>query len=412
MSHLGILVRRLGLLAGLASTHLSCAKKEAALPPCQEMSYSEQQFTAAFNSAAEKLEKNGYEVRSNLWEDQERFTRLVGAMTDSLGCTLNSSTYQALRQETACKEVKVVPPYKTSIRYCGPGAVSGTDFCLPYIHPGDCLNKVCYAHDLCYDDLLSQSEEGRICAWSEETTGCDIDFLIGFVGCSLEEKCGFGCYLIAAIAQGLITAEEAYTYGSGCLIDERGSCCDGSVSSSPDGGTGLDCFTQYCEEPYCVFSDPFDELAFNTCRWRVAPGDPVPAIEEGALQLANGAAVTSNLEPRACSMIQLKYRSRVEVNGYYFFNLGEVHITYSPSAFPNQLAAACTSGTPKLLEGVDATQWHTLRLETDENATQIYVNDTLKKTLPCGQQTLGNIFILGASDSSAFSVDFVEKKCQ
>ncbi len=235
MSHLGTLVRHLSLLAGFASTDLACAKKETPLPPCQEMNYSEQQLTAAFNSAAEKLKSDGYEVRSNLWEDEGRFTRLVDGMTNTLGCSLDSPAYQALRQESSCNKVKVSPPYNTSIRYCGPGAVSGTDFCWR-LHPGDCMNTICYTHDLCYDNLLSASEESGICAWSEETAGCDDNFFTGFVSCGGEEKCGFGCHLIAAIATGLIAAENAYNRGSGCLIYENSSCC-----ADPDGGTNTSC---------------------------------------------------------------------------------------------------------------------------------------------------------------------------
>lgn len=227
-------------------------------PPCQEMNYSEQQFTAAFNVAAEKLRKEGYEVRSGLWEDEERFTRLVEAMTDSLGCSLNSASYQALRTEASCTQVKVSPPYNTSIRYCGPGAVLGTGFC-ERAHPGDCLNTVCYNHDLCYDEMLAKVGADGICGWSEETAGCDYTFFAGLADCIADLKCGFSCFLIGMIASGLVDTEEEHNQDDdGCQIYETDSGnspekivftspnFDGILTINPDGKQLRQIFNQPC----------------------------------------------------------------------------------------------------------------------------------------------------------------------
>lgn len=380
---------------------------------CEQAVYSEQDLNKAFTQAKEKLIQEGYGVRSLIWNDEEKFTRLTDYMVTELGCTPQSR--HALRETEPCEKAGL-ETYLSSAYYCGPGAVMATGICCPRGHAG-CLNEVCYYHDRCYDELLQSFPGGELCLWSKQTRSCDDDFFTGYQQCLDKSDCGFWCQFFNTMAINLTAIEAVYDVaGPGCFWKGEYAWCE-EPDDSPDGGSGndfdggtTDCFTQYCDETSCVFSEPFYGQQLNLCRWRVDRENPL--VQDGALQLSNNSGVVSDLPPRSCSRIEIEYRSRIDLQGFYFLNLGQVEIVYSSEAFPNQLAVACSSGNLKVLEGVDATQWQTIRLEVDAESSKVYVNDVLKRTVSCGQQTLGNVFFMGPFNSAVWSVDYVKKKCE
>lgn len=177
---------------------------------CEETPFSIPRIRRSFGPAQERLEQEGYEVRSGFWNDKTQFSRLLNYMADDLGCSLSGRRYGG----KSCTEIDL-SSYHSSALYCGPGAVQ-CDY--SELNPGNCFNRVCYEHDQCYDDLLK--ETSQICLWSGQTTRCDDNFLEGYDRCAKDDECGFYCQLITAIAVGMEGIEQIYDgAGPGCLWD-------------------------------------------------------------------------------------------------------------------------------------------------------------------------------------------------
>ncbi|GEM_PF-3515174 len=173
---------------------------------CEETSYSQEQFTAAFNTAVATLAVEGYEVVPLTWEDANGFSRLVQHMIEALGC----ASQDMAGQETAgassrrngsgmCRTVFDLSQYRSAVMYCGPGARLGND-CPPYYRfPGDCLNRLCYQHDRCYEGIIQA--QGPVCLWSNETSSCDNPFHVAALACGSDTvREGFWRLMIETIA--------------------------------------------------------------------------------------------------------------------------------------------------------------------------------------------------------------------
>ncbi len=171
---------------------------------------SENKFDRAFNQAQEQLEQQGIEVRGGLWNRERDYTSLFREMRRDLG---DLEAAVARRNGSGSCDEAGLSNYRASTFYCGPGAVRGN---CDRVNPGDCLNRICYAHDGCYDDLLD--EENQLCLWSDQTKDCDETFFREHGRCTENDDCGFYCQLIGAIALNLSAIEHAYdSIGPGCL---------------------------------------------------------------------------------------------------------------------------------------------------------------------------------------------------
>ncbi len=387
-----------------------CGGTKKELPVCEQTAYTEEQFQDAFETAAKRMNKEGYEVRSSLWEDEQRLTLLTKYMVNALECFPVSSIQQALREtSSSCENVSLFPEYKSSASYCGQGAVADHK-CRQYGSPGNCLNEICYAHDLCYDKLLQSSADGTLCLWSEQTPSCDADFFAGFTSCLNKDECTFWCRVITAVAAGLTLAELKYDVSPGCLWDgiSNGSCCD-----HPDGGVAMDCFTRYCEETSCAFYDPFDEPSLNTCRWKVEQG-AAPITAEG-LQLSGASSIVSTKNLGPCQALGLEYRLKLSRSNEEFI----VHFPgyISTGVFddlnPYQFTFSCLGGDALAIAGLDFTQWNTIRAEVQGGQLRLLVNGAQKGTIPCGELIQSTpLRARGTTNFSAtFTLDYVTVTC-
>lgn len=188
-------------------------EEESDRPACEETEVDEDEAQQAVQSAIEALRRRGHEVDASIWHEESRFVRLAEAIAYELDCELDDRS--AMRRSSRrfggddCAEVRVTERYEDTVGYCGPDAVQGSD-CTAWRlrQPGECLNRVCHVHDLCYDDaevpsLNIASREADVCIWSDVTATCDSDFFAGYRDCVSNGECGWSCSIVRAIASTL-----------------------------------------------------------------------------------------------------------------------------------------------------------------------------------------------------------------
>lgn len=167
-----------------------------------------------------------------------------------------------------------------------------------------------------------------------------------------------------------------------------------------------ECSDDDCPGSGCVFYDQFSGNALDPCKWKINSGTPV--VANGQLQLSGGSAITSTLEPRTCSKFSLTYDSRSE--GPYYISIGDVQLAYASNEYPTFLTAACSS-TWRVVPEVDVSQWNTITVEKEGTQITILVNSQYVLGFTCNQQSLGNMYINGPNDSSAFTINNVKETC-
>lgn len=193
---------------------------------CEETTYTQDEFNAAFETARRELRDEGYEVVPLTWEDEERFSELLDRMVAALDCVPESSRRAG---PSSCEVVTNLAAYDSMTFYCGRGARRGIGCPRRRTYPGDCLNQVCYRHDLCYDAFLDASD-GPICIWSSDTEDCDRVFHADAAVCIAQRQCGFWCMVMATIAANLDNLQNvAGVAGQECLYDA--DCSDGDLRS-------------------------------------------------------------------------------------------------------------------------------------------------------------------------------------
>ena len=212
---------------------------------CEETSgsYTVDQVNAAGGAALTSLIADGVPVTPATWTDG-LFLEAYIRTAHELGCHValpypspsseggGGATLRAANStDTPCG--LPVAAYSGAINFCGDG-----NFTMPEGLAGDCLNRVCHDHDLCY---YNQCEAGCIkkvdgsgvlgCTWTPVRKPCDDTFHNEFVQCygSGYLSCGFSCVFTDFIAT---TIQTLQTDNSTCESCPTGSCSAGCCTTA------------------------------------------------------------------------------------------------------------------------------------------------------------------------------------
>ncbi len=194
---------------------------------CEDQNYTEDDLRAVFPAVVAELAAQGHEVGPLTLQDEEEFSRLADAVMRALGCTPEDASSGRRHGPSECGivlEVSEDAP-AAGVFYCGRDARSGeTCWRFPWrAEVGDCLNRVCWLHDLCYQRLSEAN--GPICPWSNDTESCDAEFHLGSAWCVQQHQCGFWCMLDAVAAAEIDALQEVGKLeGMECVYG--GTACD------------------------------------------------------------------------------------------------------------------------------------------------------------------------------------------
>jgi hypothetical protein len=175
------------------------------------------QVERAESSAARALSAQGMtaeDLRIAMAGDPDRYKDILERTTAGLGTAPIGP---------GISEDRYLPPYDEphldDYFYCGPGAlgliVGGPALAVA---AGECINRVCYAHDICYADFECKLEHdiGFRCLWSDSTARCDDNFFSSAYGCWRSGECGPTCLAVVGIAS---TARSANPFDDTCRKD-------------------------------------------------------------------------------------------------------------------------------------------------------------------------------------------------
>lgn len=179
-------VLRLGAAALIASLALLSACSTASVETiCDGMACTDEEWQAVFERSVEDLYAAGIEITPESYDDPGKLERLRVRMLELVGGDPDGRRIGP-----------AFAAYSPSLDYCGPDWFGNWS----QVSPGDCLNRVCFEHDRCYDEIANYP--GVACAWSQQTNTCDARFFEGYRAC---DQCGVGCHAVAALALGFKT---------------------------------------------------------------------------------------------------------------------------------------------------------------------------------------------------------------
>lgn len=192
MSSVMIAILRLAHLAGIVGLAASAGCSSGpAETICRGLACSEAEWQEVFDRSVQDLYDEGIEITPESYDDPVHARRLRERMLQLVGGVPEAEA----EADTGTQSLAV---YDGDRDYCGPAWFGDWS----QVSPGDCLNRVCFEHDRCYDGIANY---GVACPWSQQTDTCDARFFAEYRACSSRSACGVACHAVAAAALGLKT---------------------------------------------------------------------------------------------------------------------------------------------------------------------------------------------------------------